>query len=135
MNKVLRLKLLVAVMVILGLTACGDSGPYWTSAATNAAWQEDQSQMRGAHYATVFAANVSVFACDRLPEIIEKTAAYRTVWSQQEFKRGFERECMKIMQLRQATADVAWAKKMVAAHKKMGVKTSGWASVLGPSAK
>ena len=58
MVKMLKLKLLIVIAALLGLAACGDSGPYWTSAATNATWQEDQSQMRGAHYATIFAADV-----------------------------------------------------------------------------
>ena len=131
MVKMLKLKLLIVIAALLGLAACGDSGPYWTSAATNATWQEDQSQMRGAHYATIFAADVPTLTCGRLPEIVEKTAAYRTVWSQQEFRRGFERECIKIMHLRQTTADVDRTKK-TAAHKKVAQKTSGWASVLVP---
>ncbi len=105
-------KLLVAVFAVVGLAGCGTGeSPYFPNTDANASWREDQSQMRGMLYAAIYADGINgEFACDKLPEVVEKSTSYRTVWSQAEFRRGFAKKCAELQQLRKAVRDATEAK-------------------------
>lgn len=99
------LKLFFVVFAVSASAACfAMEGPYWLNDAANKAWQEDQSQMRGAHYASTFAADTAIgnLDCTKLPETVEKTTAYRTIWVPTEFVKGYQKKCSELQQLRRA---------------------------------